>query len=764
MSNDKIILRNERTALAPRREYVRFQPAADPRLDERFSIDEIARILVRRKMRILTCIAVMLLLALGVSLLMTPKYESVSVIEINKQNSDMLGLDSPMSALGDESDALTHTVTMETHANALQSDTLALEVIEQLHLYERPEFQWKPAIFGASPDFSAELNAPLENAPHRREKLLKVFHRNLKVKPVAGTRMVEVHFLSPDRQVAAAVVNTLTNDYQEQYFLTRDTATAQTLAWLSKPLADLKLQVEASQQKLVDYQKKNGILGTDGTNNVVMTRLEDLNKQLTDAQGNRITRQVISQLVKSGNAELMSGLAGDSLTATGSSALNSLSLLQTLRAQEAELKIQYAQAASKFGPAYPKLVEMTNQMDALDAAIQNEVQKVASRAENDYLTALNTEKMLQAAFEKQKTEANELNDKAVQYNILKREADSSSNLYDELLGKLKSAGVLSGLRSTKIVVIDPARPGAEPVRPSYPINLAIGLAGGLSLGVASAFIKESTDKTVHGPDQIEAVTLLPQLGFIPDFRFNSLTGGVYPEKLRGRATIQTSRRPMLGEVRPLAIAAPDSCAAEAYRQIRSSITLSDFEFPSVLLLTSPLSQEGKTTTAINLAVVLAQQGAKVLLVDADLRRPSIQSRLKMSSAAGLSSLLVAKNGADSGIEEYADQPGLFVLGAGPKPTYPAELLGSPHMAELIKVWRTRFDVVLLDTSPVLPVTDAVVLSSKVDGVLLVVRSETTTTQSLLRTRDVLCRANAKIAGFIANAVDLNSWDYQHYYG
>ncbi|HEY2647188.1 MAG TPA: Wzz/FepE/Etk N-terminal domain-containing protein, partial [Candidatus Acidoferrales bacterium] len=365
---NEIVLRTNPAATLTRREESRLQSQNVLPGEEPFSVTEVINIALRRKWIILGGVALGLLLALAASLFMTPKYSSVAVIEINKENTDVLGLDTIMRAVGDAADqTLDHTITMETHVTALESDTLALQVIQQLHLDARHEFKWEPGFFSTKEE-KAEASLPIEQAPYHRELLLKVFHKNLKVKAGTNTRMIEVSYLSPDRQVASDVVNTLTNDYMDQYFLTRYTATAQASTWLAKQLADLKKQVEESQQKLVDYQKQNGILGVDGANNIVMTRLEDLNKQLTEAQGERITREVINELVKSGNAELISGLAGNALNAN-SAAISSLTLLQTLRNQEAELKVQYAQAATKYGPAYPTLVEMTNQMNSLNNAI-----------------------------------------------------------------------------------------------------------------------------------------------------------------------------------------------------------------------------------------------------------------------------------------------------------------------------------------------------------------------------------------------------------
>ncbi|MGI8959260.1 MAG: GumC family protein [Bryobacteraceae bacterium] len=749
------------TNIDPSRALLRSQslypvPNDHPEFSLSFSVREAAGVLRRRKVLILWSIVSMLALGVAVAMLITPKYQSTSILEINKESADMLGLDNGAAASSAPgSDALEFNITMGTHEKALQTDTLALQVIQQLRLDTRPEFAWKPSRFD-SDQVKAEIHAPVESAPHKRESLLKAFHRRLKVKAVTGTRLLEVRFKDPDPQLAAEVVNHLTSDYLEQYFRTRSTATAQVSDWLSKQLDQLKAQVAASDQKLVDYQKEAGILGTDGAANVVMSKLDDLNKKLTEAEDNRITRQAIYKLVRSGNAELVSGLAGSSFSGQGFAGQNPLENLQHLRAQEQDLKVQYAEAAKKFGPAYPKLVQMNSQLDTLDAAIENETRKIGKRAENDYLAAQNAERMLQSSFEHQKAEANKLNSKAIQFSILKREAESSRQIYDDLQMKLKSAGVLSGLRSTNMLVLDPARPSTDPVRPRS-IIIGFGLLAGLLVGVVLAFGKEALDRTIRNPDQAHAVTLLPQLGLIPDLRSVPLS--------------RAARRVIANSSKPIALTASDSSIAEAYRQLRTCICMSMPEAPKVIMVTSPMMHDGKTTTAINLATVLAQQGARVLLVDADLRRPSIHARLKLQSSSGFAILEDGKNrgfdfiaACDCLIVEYPEQPNLFLFPGGKKVVRTAELLGSKQMRRLLHTWRSDFDFVVLDSSPVLSATDAVVLSTNVDAVLLVARSEATPKDALIRTRDLLLRANANIVGVLVNAVNLSSSDYQEYYG
>jgi succinoglycan biosynthesis transport protein ExoP len=743
---------SERTALVLPAPPDKWRFASEP---EDLDLSGIWGILWKRRWTVIACMAGMFALALAASLIMTPKYEAVAVIEVNRENSDMLGLDHPEGVAGGLSDTLDYSITQQTVASELQSDSLTLQVTEQRGLEKREDSQgWIGVawdwMFG-SPSAN-EDSLPLERAPLRRRKIHKMFENNLKIKIVPGTRLIEVYFRSPKPQLAADVANTLVNDYLEMNFREHYAATAQASDWLSKQLADLKSQVEESQEKLNVLKIEAGIMGADETNNVVTAKLEELNKQLTAAEANRILKETVYHLAQSGNAELISSTAGSNLigSSSGSANLNQLAFLQSLREKEADLKGQYAQAASKYGPAYPKVVQLDNQLKDLEASIQSEIQKLAARVQNDYLAARDAENLLRASFDRQKAEANKLNDKAIQYTILKREVESGRKLYDDSLTRLKDAGVLASLRSSKIIVVDPARTPAKPARPNYPLNLGLGLVVGLLGGIALAFMREGQDDAIYTPKQMEMISALPLLGIVPE-----LASGMDSYHLR-----YFKRQPD----DCIMLTHPSSQMAEAYRSLRTSMLLSNVgPPPKVIVITSPLPQEGKTITSLNLAIALAQQELKVLLIDADLRRPALHHRLKMSSAPGLAEFLAARNGAKPELIQYPQVPNLLVLHAGDRPDTPAELLGSKRMGEFLESLREQFDFILIDTPPVLAVTDAVVLSIYADAVVLVVRSNRTTKQALLRASDALVRANANIM-VLVNGVNTKSLDYYQYYG
>jgi capsular exopolysaccharide synthesis family protein len=721
------------------------------------SFAQIFLTLRKRKWIVLASLAAAAILAWEASVHMTPKYEAVGLIEVNKEASDMVG--DAMSSMIEDSgaaDSLDYNITLQTHAKALQSDTLTFEVAEQLGLEKRPEFRlsppWSRLLPGPSltpEEIDAEYQKPLDQSPARRALLSKVFEKTLTVKTIPGTRLIEVHFLSPNPEVAADVVNKLIGDYIEQYFRTRYAATAQASEWLSKELSGLKKEVDTGELKVVEAQKRAGLLGAGAeVHSMAIVKLEGLSKQLTDAEGNRILAEAVDKIVKTGNLELISIAAAGSGLTSSPAAVSPLSLLESLRAQEAQLKVQYAQASTKYGAAFPALVQLRNQIADLDSSIQAELNRLTARANNDFQIAKATEDRLRESFEQEKAVAEKLNDSAIQYTIQKHEVEVNRDLYDTLLAKLKGAGILSGLQSTNLVVVDPARTTPSPARPIYPLNMGIGLGVGLLGGIALAFIKEGTDNTLRSAEQVEEVASLPTLSVIPEFR--------------GQNMLTTMKR---GARSVWCLDYPSSAAAEAYRLLRTSVLLTHIDCPpKVIMVTSALPKDGKSTTSINTAITLAQQGHKVLLVDADLRRPKVDAALNLPPVAGLTGMIVGEESQSLTYQPREDVPTLSILAAGIRPPNPAELLGSARMAELVKRWRAEFDFIVIDTPPVLAVSDAVVLSQYADATILVVCYKQTTKQSLLRARDMLLRANARISGIVVNRMNMNSADHYYSYG
>ncbi len=355
-----------------------------------------------------------------------------------------------------------------------------------------------------------------------------------------------------------------------------------------------------------------------------------------------------------------------------------------------------------------------------------------------------------------KQDANILNDRNVQYSIMKHEVESKRDLYDSLFKQLKEAGVLAGLRSTNIVTVDPARQSDRPAKPFVPLDLAIALFGGLLLGVTGAFVAENCDDTITTPDDAEQITMVPALGLVPRWK-------VLKPHAHATSPIRlASSIPSRAEA--VVLSKPQSQIAEAYRIVRTSILQASRQGVSnVFLVTSALPDEGKTTTALNCAAALAQQDQRVLLVEADMRRSNLERKLNLNGGGGLSSLIAG--GPSSVVPvKFPSLPNLSVIPAGPRPSNPAELLGSPRMAERIKEWRTNYDFIILDTPPVLSVTDAVVVSVHCDAVILVVRSGVTTKQSLIRVRDLFLRSRKRIAGVVMNGFNLKSVDHYLYLG
>ena len=723
-------------------------PRVYPELPSKESpLGEYIRVLVKRKWTALACLVTIFSVVAIASLKMTPIYEASGSIEINKPDSGLVNFSNSPTLNVDYYDP----TELETEVMILQSDLLALQVVKELGLDRRPEFGGKTPALPSSLDLAPD---PLQADASRTSALLSSFRGNLRVTLPPNTHIIKVSFRNPDKDLTAHVVNTLMSTYTENNFKSRFDSTMQASDWLSKQLVDLQMKVETSQEKLVRYQKEHEILGIDEKQNITTAKLDELNKALTAAESERMDKESVYRLVQSGDADTIAS-AASVLDAAGTGAQSASGLLETLRGKEADVKIQAAELSTQFGPSYPKVAQLNTQLKEIDAQILKETRKIADKIRGQYMAAVQRETMLHDALEKQKQEANKLNESAIEYSILKRDLESYRTLYEGLMEKMKEAGVSAGLKSNNFRIVDVARVPTYPIEPNIPRNLTFAFMLGLTSGVGLAFLLEGLDNTVRTTEQAQIISGLPPLGMIP-MGSRTAREGANAKRL----VIATSNEAveLVTQVRP------QSQMAESYRALRTSLLLSNLGAPpKVIMVTSALPQEGKTTTSINCAVVLAQKGIRVLLIDADLRRPSIHKTLGMGPRSGLSNVLTGSATLQQTITRSAILPNLSILPAGTPPPNPAELLASPNMRNALEELRGQYDHIVVDTPPTLSVTDAVVLSPAADAIVLVIRSGQTTKQALRRSRDILMQVNAKVSGVLLNAVDLSSPDYYYYY-
>ena len=705
----------------------------------------------RRKIVIATLLGCIVLGALYCAF-STRRFEAKGTIQVQKESADGMGLDSLMSGAEGASDALGANINLQTQANILQSETLALRTIEDLHMEGTQDFKtrWNPvsAVLGLIlPSGLADApGATLENAPERRRRALKVFSKNLKVKPVGGTRIIEIAYSNPDPKLAAAVVNKLTQSLIDYTFQTRFDATNQAAAWLSGQLNELRQESENLQAKVVDLQKQVGVysLGTTDAQgreqaySEVLERLQQATTATTAAEQNRILKGAVARAAETGNAEMLSGLAGNAMTGQSQSVANSLGLLQNLRQQEATQTSNLAEMEAKYGVDYPRVAELKNSIANTNRAIRDEVNRIKGRAQSDYQVAQQAEIGTRGEYEAAKKQASLLNDKAVEYAIVRQEAEQSRLLYEDLLKRLKEAGVLQGLKPSNITIIDSGRAPARPTKPNVPLYMLIAMGGGLFFGCCGALVADAVDDKVNGIGDLEQLTGQTLLGTLPQVR------------------------DIAGEDYVVSREAPHSIYTEAMRAIRTSLLLwQGGQPPKVLLVTSSIAGEGKSGVSVNLAHVLAQHGRKVLLVDTDLRRGTLATRLGQLHGFGLSTMLAGQWG-DKSIPEVEGVPGLFALQAGLMPPNPSEMIDSDEMRGCLAQWRTQYDFIVLDGAPVLPVTDSVVLSALADVTLLVVRNGVVGKPQVKHSYQTIAKKGKASVGLILNGLKMHDDDYAYY--
>lgn len=744
------------------------QPAVPVQDDTVLDLGGVFRLLQRRRRWILLSIAICVLAGGAACLLLTPRYKAIAQIELLKQEQGALaapGADGQTQAGANQAeDALNFSLSLQTAVSVLQSDALALRVIRELNLENDPDFAYQP-LLQLSQDDKQAAALPMDRSPRKRTYILKRWSRHLKVQSVAGTRVIEVSYSHPSPDTAAQIVNRLLADYIDYRYEVRYSAAQKSAEWLDAKLLAVKEQAQDSANRLAAASKAIGAYGgSDPGHNIVVNRLDQLNAALTEAQSVRAAKEAVYNLARTGDPELVAGMVGSGSQGANPSAGNAPYLLITLRQQEADLNAQYAEAAVKYGSENPKLLQIKNKLESARAEIKAETEKIQGRARQEYAAAVASEQAASRALEQEKQLAGDMNQKEAAYGIAKHEADSAQDLYQRLLETARETPILAGIRSTDVNIVDAAIPPGKPSSPIVPLYLGAGAVLGCMLGVVGAFVRDTIDTSLRNPEQIEMMTQLPVLGVIPRAEFP--TKGKKDQLGRGKRKGATTMLGLTGlsqrQAAPSELCDSNSAVMEAFRAVRSSILLSRPDNPRrVFMTTSAQPGEGKSFSSLHLAVALAQNCGNVLLVDADLRRATLSRNMKMSSRAGLSTLIAGTS--DSGVyRPVADVPGLLFLPAGASPPNPAELIGSKRMAHVVGEWRQKFDFVVIDSPPILAVTDAVALSSLVDGVLLVVRFAVSKQQAITRTVKTLLGVRAECFGVVVNDMDTRFSEYGYY--
>ena len=632
---------------------------------------------------------------------------------------------------------------LESAVAILQNKQLYTKVAEDLHLAANPAVAGKYATSNAS-----------LNDPYVQDRVITAMRKMIQVERTPKTQIITITCESTSPPLASEIVDTLMNEYVESIFTTRFSSTQRATKFLTSQLEDLKNQVLSDQRQLVDLQSKLGGIGLDDTHNLVTAQLEDLARANQQANLQRITAEARYRILQDERLDLVEGvpamLSSDSEASGGT-------LLQTLRRTRAQIATQYASVAEQFGPNYPETKRLKAQLAEATAQVNSGQQRVLEEAKVAFEAAQRNQRMTNDALNRQRSQASLTRNDMVSYEILLHDYQSSRNLYEALMQRLREAGVTSGLESNEVQFVDLA---TLPVAPSgYGLFelLAICLCIGLAFALTAAVVLQSLDTSVHSADELERYLHVPLLAVVPTF-----VPGKPALTIGSSASATATQKPIVQSTMEV-MRAPQSYFAEGIRLLRTSLLLSGpDERLKRMLFTSSASGEGKSTVSSNEACMLAMNGARVLLIDADLRRPTQHTRFRVANRAGLSTLLTGEAKLQDLVSSFEDMPTLHLLTSGPLPPSPGDLLGSKAMHRLLAVASEQYDFVLIDTPPSLAITDSALLAELVDAVVVVVRSGVANKKMVRRTVHTLARTHSNIAGFVFNGVDKRSADYYGY--
>jgi succinoglycan biosynthesis transport protein ExoP len=681
------------------------------------TISELWEIVARRRVPVLVCMAVGLVVALVFSLLTPSKYEAVSRLSINYHGSSSPGAEMLAQAAG-----VVDPTTLETQVSILETDSLAWEVIKKLRLDQKPEAL--PRFYGIGPVFcqSAAADSIDSVGTECRERLLKEFQKRLHVQVVPRTEIVEIRYRSESRYLAAQVVDALASLYIESVFQSKYLSATKSSEWISGQLEGIRKDAEETARSLIAHQEQTGANNLEGAPNLVLARLGGLSQQLVGAEGDRIVKGARYQTALNGDPEALVSIS-DGTT------------LQTLHGQVAALENRYAELDAKFGESYPAVIQVNEQLAKAREALHAELVHTTEKLKDDYAAAMKSEDLLRAEVEQQQRLVAGSTEDWVQMSLLNRDMEASGELYKQVIKRLKTGGLLAADNGPDITVIDAASVSFRRAEPRRVLNATVGVLLGLAVGLALCGLIEQFDRRIRTMNDVSELCPVSGVGII-----SCIEEGGKDVRAGAGGTNVRSVRESFDELDPE--------SADAFLSLRTSLLHAGAAAPpKVILVTSPLWQEGTAATSLNLAAAFARTNRSVLLVDADLRRGSLDRAVKPPSLGGLAASL---QGADyrsccaSG--ETGGNPTLLPAGAGL--ANPPDLLDSARMRELIAHWREEYDVTIVNLPQLISKSDAVIVSAMADTVLLTVRAGHNRRKDIRGAMTILASAGANLHGAV----------------
>ncbi len=687
------------------------------------TLRDLLQVFRRRRLLIYGAVCGAFLLGVLACVFTTRRYVATGTIQVQKESSEGLNRETLTGAAPLSSDALEDDITIQTQARILQSNELALRTIYALKLEDTDEFALKSGLrlWWQTPK-SHSIDAAREQTNHgdtlqQQAQALTIFRKNLAVEAIGGTRIIEIKYLNRDPKLAASVVNRLVQELVAYNFETGYQATQVASEALGKQLVDLRSESEKLQAEVAQMQRQSGIYSIGTTDaqgrqqaySAVLEQFQRASVTLSETEQTRILKEAIYDAAKSGDAEMLSSLAGNTATGAASSGImNSLTTIQNLRSQEATLQGQLDQLKVKFDVGYPKMAELQANIDSLENSVHQEVKRIAKRAENDYSVANRTYYNAKKNYDEQKVQADALNDRATQYMITHQEADESRSLYEDLLKRLKEAGILQGLKSNTIAVVDQALIPTIAKQPNVPLYLAAGLGLGLFVGGFCAIVTDLLDDSIWDEESIEQMGC-PVIGMVPTYQ------------KRGRVDATNN---------------PPSRYGDGIRNLRLHLMRPTMGTAiKVILVTCATPDENKDELCGDLASSFAQAGKKVLLIESDRSYPAFSGN-GGPPVDGPSDILTTKD-VHKSVAKHPRVPGLFVLACDSSVHNPSALLDLQLMQQCLEEWRTAFDFIVINAPPVIRFGDARFLSEMADVTVQLARYRSATRTSLKRAHALL---------------------------